>query len=106
MIVHLKYWEEKRGFMAKKIKVLVQTPEKNIKLPGVGIKTAVRFIRFGLWGTKFFLNSDEDFQKLMKDNKDLIIDFLYAIAKDLKDLEPFTLVEVKTKDSYILVNII
>lgn len=92
--------------MAKKIKVLIQTPEKNIKLPGVGVKTAVRFIRFGLWGTKFFSESDEDFKDLIRDNKDLIISFLYAIAKDLKDLEPFTLVEVKSKDSYILINII
>lgn len=92
--------------MAKKIKVLINTPDKNIKLPGVGIKTAVRFIRFGLWGTKFFKDSDEDFQKLLKENKEAIIDFLYEVAKVLKDLEPFTLVEVKSQDAYILVNII
>jgi hypothetical protein len=92
--------------MARKIKVLIETPEKNIKLPGVGVKTAVRFIRFGLWGTKFFKDSDEDFQQLIKDNKEQIIDFLYAIADDLENLEPFTLVEVKSSDSYILINII
>lgn len=92
--------------MAKKIKVLINTPEKNIKLPGVGIKTAVRFVRFGLWSTKFFQESDEDLQQLIKDNKEQIITFLYAIADNLKSLEPFTLVEVQSKDTYVLINII
>jgi hypothetical protein len=92
--------------MAKRIKVIIKTPEKNINLPGVGIKTAVRFVRFGLWSTKFFLDSDEDFQQVMKDNKDVIINFLYAIASELKNLQPFTLVAVKSNDSYIVVNII
>lgn len=91
--------------MAKKIKVTILTPEKNLRLPGVGIKTATRFIRFGLWTTKFFKDSDEDMQKFLVDNKEQIIDFLHLIATELKDYEPFTLVEVKDSENHILIEV-
>jgi len=91
--------------MAKKIKVTILTPEKKIRLPGVGIKTATRFIRFGLWSTKFFNDSDEDMQKFLVNNKQQIIDFLYLIADELKDYEPFTLVEIQDSENHILIEV-
>ncbi len=91
--------------MAKKIKVTILTPEKNIRLPKIGIKTATNFIRFGLWSTKFFKDSDEEMQQFLINNKEQIIDFLHLISKELKSYEPFTLVEVQSSDSHILIEV-
>ena len=92
--------------MAKKIKVTIQSPDTNLKLPGIGIKTAVRFVKVGLWGTRFFQNSDEQMQQLLINNKENIIDFLEAVAKDLRSYDPFTLLEVESKDSHIRIEIL
>lgn len=92
--------------MAKKIKVIIETPEKNIRLPGIGVKTAIQFVKFGLWGTRFFKDSDEEMQQFLINNKELIIDFLETLAKDLKQYDPFTLVEIQSDDSHILIKIL
>lgn len=91
--------------MANKIKVVIMTPETKINLPRFSFATAIRFVRFGLWGSSFFTKQDPQFQQLIKDNKDLIITFLKQIEKDIKHLEPFTLVEVKSDDSHIHITI-
>lgn len=92
--------------MAKKIKVVIKSPEKNINLPRISVKTAIRFVRFGLWTSKFFTESDEEFQIFLRNNKELMLDFLKAIEKELKDLEPFTLVKVESDQQFVLIDIV
>lgn len=92
--------------MARKIKVIITTPEKKINLPRFSVKTAIRFVRFGLWSSKFFTDSDEELQAFLVNNKEIMIDFLKAVEKELRYLEPFTVLELKSESSYILVNIV
>ena len=91
--------------MANKIKVIIMTPEKKINLPKFSIATAIGFVRFGLWGSSFFTKQDPQLQTLIKDNKDVIIAFLKQCEKEIKQFDPFTLVEVKSEDTHILITI-
>ena len=91
--------------MASKIKIMIKTEDNNINLPSIGFGVAMTFVRFGLWTTKFVKNMDEDAQRYLKENKDMIIKLVKEIFAELKTMEPFTLVEVKSDDAYVLIDI-
>ncbi len=91
--------------MASKIKIMIKTEENNINLPSIGFGVALTFVRFGLWTTKFVKNMDEDAQRYLKENKDTIIKMVKDIFAELKTMEPFTLIEVKSDDAYVLIDI-
>ncbi|MDO9592106.1 MAG: hypothetical protein Q7I98_02815 [Erysipelotrichaceae bacterium] len=91
--------------MASKIKIMIQTEENNINLPSIGFGVALTFLRFGLWTTKFVKNMDEKNQRYLKENKDTIIKMVKEIFAELKTMEPFTLIEVKSDDAYVLIDI-
>ena len=91
--------------MASKIKIMIKTEDKNINLPSVGFGLALTFVRFGLWTSKFIKDIDEDTQRFLKDNKDVIITMIKGIFAELKKGEPFTLIEVKSNDAYVLIDI-
>ncbi|PKM88323.1 MAG: hypothetical protein CVU85_04300 [Firmicutes bacterium HGW-Firmicutes-10] len=91
--------------MASKIKIMIQTEENNINLPSIGFGVALTFVRFGLWTTKFVKNMDEKNQRYLKENKDTIIKMVKEIFAELKTMEPFTLIEVKSDDAYVLIDI-
>lgn len=91
--------------MASKIKIMIKTEDNNINLPSIGFGVALTFVRFGLWTTKFVKNMDEDSQRYLKENKDTIIKLVKEIFAELKKMEPFTLVEVKSNDAYVLIDI-
>jgi hypothetical protein len=91
--------------MASKIKIMIKTEDNNINLPSIGFGVALTFVRFGLWTTKFVKNMDEDSQRYLKENKDTIIKMVKEIFAELKTMEPFTLIEVKSDDAYVLIDI-
>jgi len=91
--------------MASKIKIMIKTEDNNINLPSIGFGVALAFVRFGLWTTKFVKNMDEDTQRYLKENKDTIVKMVKEIFAELKTMEPFTLVEVKSDDAYVLIDI-
>ncbi len=91
--------------MASKIKIMIKTEDNNINLPSIGFGVALTFVRFGLWTTKFVKNMDEDAQRYLKENKEMIIKLVKEIFAELKTMEPFTLVEVKSDDAYVLIDI-
>lgn len=91
--------------MASKIKIMIKTEDNNINLPSIGFGVAMTFVRFGLWTTKFVKNMDEDAQRYLKENKEMIIKLVKEIFAELKTMEPFTLVEVKSDDAYVLIDI-
>jgi hypothetical protein len=91
--------------MASKIKIMIKTEDNNINLPSIGFGVALTFVRFGLWTTKFVKNMDEDTQRYLKENKDTIVKMVKEIFAELKTMEPFTLVEVKSDDAYVLIDI-
>lgn len=91
--------------MASKIKIMIKTEDNNINLPSIGFGVALTFVRFGLWTTKFVKNMDEKNQRYLKENKDTIIKMVKEIFAELKTMEPFTLIEVKSDDAYVLIDI-
>jgi hypothetical protein len=91
--------------MASKIKIMIKTEDNNINLPSIGFGVALTFVRFGLWTTKFVKNMDEKNQRYLKENKETIIKMVKEIFAELKTMEPFTLVEVKSYDAYVLIDI-
>jgi hypothetical protein len=91
--------------MASKIKIMIKTEDNNINLPSIGFGVALTFVRFGLWTTKFVKNMDENTQRYLKENKDTIVKMVKEIFAELKTMEPFTLVEVKSDDAYVLIDI-
>jgi hypothetical protein len=91
--------------MASKIKIMIKTEDNNINLPSIGFGVALTFVRFGLWTTKFVKNMDENTQQYLRENKETIIKMVKEIFADLKTMEPFTLVEVKSDDAYVLIDI-
>jgi hypothetical protein len=91
--------------MASKIKIMIKTEDNNINLPSIGFGVALTFVRFGLWTTKFVKNMDENTQQYLKENKETIIKLVKEIFSDLKTMEPFTLVEIKSDDAYVLIDI-
>lgn len=91
--------------MASKIKIMIKTEDNNINLPSIGFGVALTFVRFGLWTTKFVKDMDESTQRYLKENKDTIIKLVKEIFAELKTMEPFTLVEVKSEDAYVLIDI-
>ena len=92
--------------MAKRIKIHIDTPERKIHLPSVGKTTAITFIRFGLWGSNFAKDMDPEVREWIRDNKEVIIDAVKDVFKILQDFEPFTLVEVESEDTHILIDVI
>ncbi len=91
--------------MASKIKIMIKTEDTNINLPSIGFGVALTFVRFGLWTTKFVKNMDENSQRYLRENKGTIIKIVKEIFAELKTMEPFTLVEVKSDDAYVLIDI-
>ncbi|PKM64611.1 MAG: hypothetical protein CVU96_01900 [Firmicutes bacterium HGW-Firmicutes-20] len=91
--------------MASKIKIMIKTEDNNINLPSIGFGVALTFVRFGLWTTKFVKNMDEKNQRYLRENKETIIKMVKEIFAELKTMEPFTLVEVKSDDAYVLIDI-
>jgi hypothetical protein len=91
--------------MASKIKIMIKTEDKNINLPSVGFGLALTFVRFGLWTSKFVKDMDEDTQKYLRENKDVIIKMVKAVFAELKTMDPFTLVEVRSDNTNVLIEI-
>ena len=92
--------------MAKRIRIHIDTPDKKIHLPSVGKTMAVTFIRFGFWGSGFAKDMEPEMREWIRDNKELVVDAVKDVFKILQDYEPFTLVEVESKDTHILIDII
>jgi hypothetical protein len=84
---------------------MIKTEDNNINLPSIGFGVALTFVRFGLWTTKFVKNMDENTQQYLRENKETIIKMVKEIFADLKTMEPFTLVEIKSDDAYVLIDI-
>lgn len=84
--------------MAKRIKVRVQTEKMNINLPGIPIglfpTVAIQALKANLKG--------ED-RELFLQNKDVLKQLFKEVARELKTYEPFTLVEVESEDTVILI---
>jgi hypothetical protein len=91
--------------MSSKIKIIIKTEDKNINIPSIGFGLALTFVRFGLWTSKFVKDMDEDAQKYIKENKDVIIKLVKEIFSELKKMDPFTLVEIKSDKTNILIEI-
>ena len=90
--------------MKRKIKILIDAEGRKINLPKISFKTAIRFVRLGLWGTSF--SKDKEATEFIKANKDVIIQFLETMTIEMNDEEPFTLVDIQSKDAIIKIEII
>ena len=91
--------------MSSKIKIMIKTEDKNINIPSIGFGLALTFVRFGLWTSKFVKDMDDDTQKYFRENKDVIIKMVKEIFSELKKMEPFTLVEIKSDNTNVLIEI-
>jgi hypothetical protein len=91
--------------MAKRIKIHIDTPDRKINLPSVGKTMAITFIRVGLWGSGFAKDMQPETREWIRDNKELIVDAVRNVFKILQDYEPFTLVEVESKDTHVLIEV-
>ncbi len=91
--------------MSSKIKIIIKTEDKNINIPSIGFGLALTFVRFGLWTSKFVKDMDEDSQKYLRENKDVIIKMVKEIFSELKKMDPFTLVEIRSDKTNVLIEI-
>jgi hypothetical protein len=91
--------------MAKRIKIHIDTPDRKIHLPSVGRTMAITFIRVGLWGSGFAKDMQPETREWIRDNKELIVDAVRNVFKILQDYEPFVLVEVESKDTHVLIEV-
>ncbi|MBS3990501.1 MAG: hypothetical protein KGZ51_00385 [Erysipelothrix sp.] len=91
--------------MSSKIKIIIKTEDKNINIPSIGFGLALTFVRFGLWTSKFVKDMDEDTQKYLKENKEVIIKMVKEIFSELKKMDPFTLVEIRSDKTNVLIEI-
>jgi len=91
--------------MSSKIKIIIKTEDKNINIPSIGFGLALTFVRFGLWTSKFVKDMDEDSQKYLKENKEVIIKMVKEIFSELKKMDPFTLVEIRSDKTNVLIEI-
>jgi hypothetical protein len=91
--------------MAKRIKIHIDTPDRKINLPSVGKTMAITFIRVGLWGSGFAKDMQPETREWIRDNKELIVDAVRNVFKILQDYEPFVLVEVESKDTHVLIEV-
>lgn len=92
--------------MAKKIKIRIQDEHKHINLPKIRLRTLVWLVRFGLWTTRFNDSVDPETRESIKKNRKEIVKILKVVIKELKPMKPFTLVEVESKDSSVLIDIL
>jgi len=92
--------------MAKKIKIRIQTEDRHINLPKMRLSHIVWFVRIGLWTTKYSDTVDPQTRELIRANKKEIIKLVKVVIKELKPMEPFTLVEVQSKDANVLIDIL
>jgi len=92
--------------MAKKIKIRIQTEDKHINLPKMRLTHLVWMVRFGLWTTRFNDSVDQETRESIRTNRKEIIKIIKVLIKELKPMEPFTLVEVESKDSHVLIDIL
>jgi len=90
--------------MKKKIRIHIDTEDKTIHLPKISFNTAIRFVKFGLWGSSFA--KDQEMKDFVRVNKKIIIQFLETMAMEMNDEESFTLIDVKTKDAIVKIDII
>lgn len=91
--------------MASKIKIMIKTEDKNINIPSIGFGLALTFVRFGLWSSSFVKDMDEDSQRYLKENKGVIIQLVKDVFAELKKMEPFTLVEIRSDSTNVLIEI-
>ncbi len=92
--------------MAKKIKIRIQTEDRHINLPKMRLSHLVWLVRVGLWSTKFGDTVDPETRELIRTNKKEIIKLIKIVIKELKPMEPFTLVEIQSKDANVLIDIL
>lgn len=87
--------------MKKKIKINIQSPKFNMKLPALSIKSASKFMLFAL---KYA--DDENNKENVLENEELIKSIIKELDSSLNVFEPFTLVEVISEDTNIKIDII
>jgi len=90
--------------MKRKITIHIDADGKKIHLPKISFNTAIRFVKLGLWGSGFA--KDQEMSNFIRNNKKIIIQFLENMAMEMNDEEPFTLVDVNTKDAIVKIDII
>jgi hypothetical protein len=90
--------------MKKKIRIHIDSEDMKIHLPKISFNTAIRFVKFGLWGSSFA--KDQEMKDFIRANKKIIIQFLETMAMEMNDEESFTLVDINTKDAIVKIDII
>jgi hypothetical protein len=92
--------------MANKIKIRIQTEKRHFNLPKMRLKTLIWFVRFGLWTTRFNDAVDQETRKMIKANRKELIRIIKVVIQELKPMKPFTLVEIQSKDTNVLIDIL
>jgi hypothetical protein len=90
--------------MQRKIHIRIDTEDTHFHLPKVKVKTAVGILKIALWGSNF--TKDEKMKAFIHDNKHTIKQFLDLVATELNVTEPCVLVDVKSKDAIIEIELI
>ena len=91
--------------MARKIKITIKSEDANINLPAVRFGCVVFLVRTALWGTRFIKTDKKESLERLRQNKKLIIKLIKEIFFELRTMDPFTLIEVNSKDAHVLINI-
>ncbi len=93
--------------MAKKIKIIVESPEQNVVIPAIPLSAAAAILKVVLWGSQYVpAQSRDESVQLLLDNRDAILDLVQTSVRELKACEPFRLVEVESGPNRLLIDIL
>ena len=84
--------------MAKKIKIIVESPEQNVVIPAIPLSAAAAILKVVLWGSQYVPASSRD--------ESVIGDLVQTSVRELKACEPFRLVEVESGPNRVLIDIL
>ena len=93
--------------MAKKIKIVVESVEQNVTIPAIPLSAAAAILKVVLWGSQYVpAQSRDETVQILLDNREAILQFVQTSVKELKECEPFRLVEVESGPTRVLIDIL
>ena len=92
--------------MKRKIKLYIQTPDRTINLPKLSLKHAGSLFKLGLKFGQRYLDNNTELNALVKSNQNEIINLIDFMIDEVNDLEPFVLVDIRSSNERIRIEIL
>jgi len=90
----------------RKLKIIIETDGHQLKIPAISLNLAWLFIKSGVWQNNHYVRNKPEIKELLSTNKNLILNTTRQLMAELNDCEPFVIVEINSKDEYILIELI